>query len=225
MYKSTPELHRSFTGDDIQEKGLDSQQGEYGEQHNKKAKKEMENYQHMMKRITKRYWHPTSRMFVKENGASISEKVYTPVKGATTGNTFAALGEEDNEVEHHTQYERTDAHEQAHNKEGEKVQPQGISKISKDKQPESTKDWITKSFVKQQMQTTLQHISINSTSTPAKVLSSTNITDEMNDQGLSTEEAASSKGRMVPTTGLRHASCKLSRASSCGFMGGEHIRT
>ncbi|KAH0776353.1 hypothetical protein KY290_007764 [Solanum tuberosum] len=179
-----PELHRSFTGDDIQEKELDSQQGEYGEQQNKEVKMEMENYQHRRKRITKRYWHPTSRMFVKENGASIR---------AATGNTFAALGEEDNEGEHHTQYERTDTHEQAHNKEGEKVQPQGISRISKDKQPESTKDWITKSFGKQQMQTTLQHSSISSTSAPAKVLSSTNITDEMNDQGLSTEEAAGNK--------------------------------
>ncbi|KAH0715026.1 hypothetical protein KY284_007931 [Solanum tuberosum] len=118
-----PKLHRSFTGDDIQENGLDSKQGEYGEQQNKKAKKEMENYQHMMKRITKRYWHSTSRMFVKENDASISEKAYTPAKRVATGNTFAAIGEEDNEGEHHTQYERTDTHEQAHNKEGEKVQP------------------------------------------------------------------------------------------------------
>ncbi|KAG5585573.1 hypothetical protein H5410_046007 [Solanum commersonii] len=122
-------------------------------------------------------------MFVKENGASISEKACTHVKGAVTGNSFAALAEEDNEGEHHTQYERNDTQEQAHNKEGEK-------------QPESTKDWITKYFGKKQMQATLQHSS-NSTSTPTKVLSNTNITDEDNDQDLSTEKAAGNKGMMV----------------------------
>ncbi|KAG5585572.1 hypothetical protein H5410_046006, partial [Solanum commersonii] len=46
---------RSFTREEIPEKGLDSQQGEYGEQQNKEAKKELENYQHRRKRNTKRH--------------------------------------------------------------------------------------------------------------------------------------------------------------------------
>ncbi|KAK4734319.1 hypothetical protein R3W88_008580 [Solanum pinnatisectum] len=123
---------------------------------------------------------------------TLVRKLYTPVKGTTTGNSFVALEQEVNEGGQQTPYELLETRDQAQEKEGDTEQSHGITNTSNNKQTESTKDWIKQAFGDQQYQIAIQHCT-NSTTENYKCK-----TVDKDEQAVATEEVVNNKVRLVP---------------------------